>query len=160
MRRSIAALALAASSAALPRPATGQAVVPGAAQPAAASQTITVNVGPFRNTHGSLECSLFGSERGFPEHAETAVAQRRAPIRPDRTATCVFAGVAPGTYAVGVMHDENDNGKFDTGFLGIPKEGYGFSNNHTHALSAPTWEESRFEVAPGRDVELHVSPRY
>lgn len=32
------------------------------------------------------------------------------------------------TYAVAVFHDENDNGKLDKNFLGIPKEGYGFSN--------------------------------
>ena len=37
--------------------------------------------------------------------------------------------IPPGTYAIGVYIDENDNEKLDTNFLGIPKEQYGFSNN-------------------------------
>jgi len=34
-----------------------------------------------------------------------------------------------GKYAVSVFHDENSNGKLDTNFLGIPREGVGASNN-------------------------------
>ena len=37
--------------------------------------------------------------------------------------------IPPGTYAVKVHIDENENGKLDTNFLGIPKEQYGISNN-------------------------------
>jgi len=39
-----------------------------------------------------------------------------------------LAGIPPGTYAIACYHDENDNGKLDTNFLGIPKEGTGASN--------------------------------
>jgi len=41
----------------------------------------------------------------------------------------LFPGVAPGRYAVSVFHDENSNGKMDTNFIGIPREGVGASNN-------------------------------
>ena len=37
--------------------------------------------------------------------------------------------IPPGTYAVKLHIDENENGKLDTNFLGIPKELYGISNN-------------------------------
>jgi uncharacterized protein (DUF2141 family) len=37
--------------------------------------------------------------------------------------------IPPGTYAVKFHIDENENGKLDTNFLGIPKEQYGISNN-------------------------------
>ena len=37
--------------------------------------------------------------------------------------------IPPGTYAVKLHIDENENGKLDTNFLGIPKEQYGISNN-------------------------------
>lgn len=123
-------------------------------------QTLTVRVSAFRNTHGALECSLFASPKGFPDHAEAAIAQLRSTIARDLTAECVFRDVAPGEYAVGVMHDENGNGKFDQGLFGIPLEGYGFSNNHTHALSAPSWDESRFTVAHGEDPILDVKLKY
>lgn len=40
-----------------------------------------------------------------------------------------IAGLAPGEYAVMVMHDLDGNGRFDRNALGIPSDGYGFSNN-------------------------------
>jgi len=44
-------------------------------------------------------------------------------------ARCDFEDIPPGTYALVVIHDENMNGKLDTNWVGIPKEGYGFSND-------------------------------
>jgi uncharacterized protein (DUF2141 family) len=40
-----------------------------------------------------------------------------------------FEGIPPGTYSLAVVQDENMNGKLDTNWLGIPKEGYGFAND-------------------------------
>ncbi len=128
--------------------------------PAPRGQTLTIGVTGFRNRDGALQCSLFSSRVGFPDHPDAAIATQRSPIGPDLAAECVFRGLVPGEYAVGVMHDENGNGKFDQGLFGVPLEGYGFSNNHTHAFSAPTWEESRFDVAPGEDPVLSVELRY
>ena len=126
----------------------------------APGQTITVKVTRFRNAQGRLQCSLFAGPDGFPDHPEAAVAVERAAIGEDLTAALSFSGLAPGEYAVGCMHDENANGKFDQGLFGIPKEGYGFSNNHTHALRAPDWEESRLTVSSGEDPVLTVNLRY
>jgi uncharacterized protein (DUF2141 family) len=131
-----------------------------AAEPAASGQRVTVDVTGFRNRDGRLQCSLFAGPDGFPDHPEAAAAVQRAPIAEGLTASLAFAGLVPGEYAVGCMHDENANGKFDQGLFGIPKEGYGFSNNNLHALRAPDWEESRFTVAPGKDVVLEVRLKY
>ena len=48
-------------------------------------------------------------------------------------------------YAVFVIDDENGNGKLDTNFIGIPTEGFGFSNN-LHLTRKPTFEEAGFKV--------------
>jgi uncharacterized protein (DUF2141 family) len=119
---------------------------------------VAVNVGTFRNTSGVLACRLYASGEGFPMSPEGGVEQR-VPITGD-VARCTFEGVAPGTYALAVVHDENDNGKLDTNFFGAPTEGYGVSNNHTYAFSAPEWEESKFEVSPSKDVGLGIKLRY
>ena len=79
---------------------------------------------------------------------------------PGASAQCSFENVAPGTYAISVMHDENGNGKLDKSFIGIPTEGYGVSNNHTHAMSAPTWDESKFTVARGARLDMAISLKY
>jgi uncharacterized protein (DUF2141 family) len=68
-----------------------------------------------------------------------------------------FENLPPGQYAVQVIHDENDNGKFDSNFLGIPSEGYGFSNN-PRVMRRPTFEEARFDL-PHEGAEIHVRLR-
>jgi hypothetical protein len=47
--------------------------------------------------------------------------------------------------AIGVYIDENENGKLDTNFFGIPKEQYGFSNN-TKAFGIPKFEAAAFAI--------------
>jgi uncharacterized protein (DUF2141 family) len=136
------------------------ALAAGDASPASPGQTtgrVDVNVGTFRNTKGWLGCRLYSSPTGFPKEPTTRQQQKAIT---GTTVSCTFEGLPTGTYAVSVMHDENANGKLDTNFLGIPTEGYGVSNNHTHALSAPTWDESKFEVKDGQDVRLGIALRY
>lgn len=49
-----------------------------------------------------------------------------------------------GEYAIKVFHDKNRNGMLDTGFLGIPKEDYGYSNNARSWFGPPSWEKAKF----------------
>lgn len=67
-----------------------------------------------------------------------------------------FSNLPPGTYAAKVMHDENDNGKLDTNFMGMPIEGYGFSNN-PQLLRKPTFDEAKFDLgAGGGAITIHL----
>lgn len=124
---------------------------------AVGESTVDINVGTFRNTKGWLGCRLYSSPTGFPR--DPTPREQRIAI-PGGIARCTFTNVPAGTYAVAVMHDENGNGKLDSNFLGIPTEGYGVSNNHTHAMSAPTWDESKFDVKAGQDVRLGIALKY
>jgi uncharacterized protein (DUF2141 family) len=68
-----------------------------------------------------------------------------------------FGDVPDGVYAVAVFHDANGNGKLDKA-LGIPKEGFAFSQNPPLRPRAPTFKESRF-VLKGQ-AALHLRLRY
>jgi uncharacterized protein (DUF2141 family) len=129
-------------------------------QPAEAQETagrIEVKVATFRNMKGTLNCSLYSDAKSFPDGAGMKTV--RATIR-GAEATCAFEGVAPGTYAIAVLHDENANGKIDKSFFGVPTEGYGVSNNRTYALSAPKWNESKFDFHAKEPASFRVSLRY
>ena len=118
---------------------------------------VRIEVSTFRNMTGALSCRLFTRPADFPDGE--GMATQRAAISATQ-ASCAFANLAPGTYAVAVVHDENGNGRLDRNVLGIPTEGYGVSNNRTYALSSPRWEESKFTVAAQDTVLLRVSLRY
>lgn len=128
------------------------------AEPAPGSVTVTANVGPLRSAKGNIGCRLFFVEKSFPRGTEGTIRQS---VRVSGSITrCVFKDVPPGTYAMTVIHDENDNGKLDRNLIGIPTEGYGVSNNQTHATRAPVWSECKFVVAAGKNRDLDISLRY
>lgn len=125
---------------------------------AQAQASVRVDVSAFKNQKGKLGCRLFSSAAGFPDATTGGLGVTS--VIAGSSASCTFANLAPGTYAVAVMHDENDNGKLDKNFFGVPSEGYGVSNNHTYAMSSPKWDESKFTVAAGESKVLAVSLRY
>ena len=69
-----------------------------------------------------------------------------------------FDGLPSGGYAVSLFHDENGNGKLDT-FVGIPREGVGFSRNPALMFGPPKFNAARFAVGGG-DVGEAVKVRY
>jgi uncharacterized protein (DUF2141 family) len=83
---------------------------------------------------------------GGPEARETSRRIGDGPV------TVEFSGIEPGTYALILYIDENENGELDTNFLGIPQEPFGFSTNPRVRLSRPTFDDSRFEFDGGRRV--------
>ena len=74
-------------------------------------------------------------------------------------ARCDFEDIPPGTYAMAVIHDENMNGKLDTNWRGIPREGYGFSNDVTAAMGAPSFSAASFSYN-GENLDLTMSLHY
>jgi len=116
---------------------------------------VTVKATGFHNQTGKAIVYLWkpGSD-GFPSKVENAMVNKTVDITPAGV-TVTFSDVPPGTYAATITHDENGNGKLDTGFMGKPKEGYGTSNNPTNKLSAPSFDQCKFDVAAsGKTVEI------
>jgi uncharacterized protein (DUF2141 family) len=70
--------------------------------------------------------------------------------------TFSFENVVPGTYAIMVMHDLNDNERMDFEENGMPKESYGLSGNEI-LNGPPTFENAKFMVA---DEALHLKIRF
>ena len=123
----------------------------------AGSATLIVEVEGLKDDRGRLHASLYASEEGFPTKPEKALRHVDAPIVAGK-ARVVFEGLRPGGYAVAAYHDENGDGKLDTGFLGIPAEGLAASNDAKGFMGPPSFEKARVEVGPGeKRIVVHVS---
>jgi uncharacterized protein (DUF2141 family) len=113
----------------------------------------------IRNSIGTVACALFDSPQGFPnEFLLSATNVMVIKIRKSQ-ARCDFEDIPPGTYAMAVIHDENMNGKLDTNWLGVPTEGYGFSNGATGVLGPPPFSAASFRY-DGQNVQLTMSLKY
>jgi uncharacterized protein (DUF2141 family) len=77
----------------------------------------------------------------------------------DTKARCDFLDIPPGTYALAVIHDENMDGELRTNWLGVPKEGYGFSNDAKASMSAPSFEAASFTY-DGQKLDLTIKLNY
>ena len=121
-----------------------------AAAPSQAA-TLTVSVLNLRSDAGELLIGVYDSAEGFtnavadsatksaliPEKWRIVGASLRAKAG---SQSITFRNLPPGRYAIVVFHDENDNGLLDANVLGVPVEGYGFSNDARGFLGAPSFD--------------------
>lgn len=112
--------------------------------------TLTVTIENVLNANGKILAGLHTSEtfnkgQGIDGYMGDAV---------EGELTFTFKNVVPGTYAISVLHDENNNMRMDFEDSGMPKEHYGMSGNEM-AMGPPTFEGAKFEVAE-EDLEFKI----
>ncbi|WCO00727.1 DUF2141 domain-containing protein [Psychroserpens ponticola] len=105
-------------------------------------QNVTVKIVNLNSNAGHLFISLFNTEASFLNKGY------KSTISSIENNSCeiTFKDVPKGIYAISFFHDENENKKMDTNFLGIPKEDYGCSNNARGFMGPPKWEDAKFEI--------------
>jgi uncharacterized protein (DUF2141 family) len=113
-----------------------------AALPAA---TLDVHVIGLRSTKGMVRICLTAAPQNFP-NCDKDPAERRLSVAADQAGDIHFDGVTGGPYAVSLFHDQNGNGRLDT-FLGVPTEGFGFSNNPMVHFGPPGFVQARIVIA-------------
>jgi uncharacterized protein (DUF2141 family) len=113
----------------------------------------------LNSAKGHVICGIFRSADGFPKETHKTFKLLRLPANPSGV-QCAFPDLPAGTYAISVFHDENDDGTLNANFLGMPREGYGVSNNHTYAAHAPGFEESQFTLDAQGTSELRIRLKY
>ncbi len=115
---------------------------------------IRFRVTGLRSDEGALVCGLFPRESWL---------KTGSPGEDDRIeggeATCLFKDVPAGTYGISAYHDENGNGKLDSNFFRIPKEGTAASNDARGKMGPPKFEDARF-VYEGGVLELEAAMHY
>lgn len=115
---------------------------------------IVIELQGIRNDQGDIFVSLFSGRRGFPGDFMAAIENRHAKIK-GRACMVTIENLPYGDYAIAVLHDENNDGKMNANFLGVPKEGFGFSGNPGTRLGPPDYEDARFLLlAPDKRLQI------
>ena len=107
--------------------------------------TLTVRATGFRNDRGIAQIALFRNALGFPDHAELAFRTNTMVITNGQVSVD-FIGIPFGDYAASVLHDENCSGRMDTNWVGMPREGYGVSNDARGKTGTPSFVAARFKL--------------
>ena len=120
------------------------------------SYLVKVTITDLRSDKGKVYLSIYNSEKGYPKEASVPYRLSFSDIHNGQS-TITLAGMPPGTYAIACYHDENDNGKVDANFLGIPKEGTGASNNARGSLGPPKFRDAKFQLASDTTLTIKIN---
>jgi uncharacterized protein (DUF2141 family) len=131
------------------------ALLPGAA-PDSQRQLLSMGVQDLRSGKGNLLICIVRSPAYFPDCSRDP--DKRHLTVPVSAGAITLGEVAPGDYAIAIIHDENGNGKLDT-FAGIPREGVGFSRNPAIRFGAPSFRSAQFAVT-GSAVRQEIKIKY
>ena len=121
--------------------------------PAFAQANLRVMVVGADPEQGLIDGALFDSADTFLKQPRDKVT---VPVDANGSATLDFGQQATGPTAVVIIYDKNSNGELDTGFLGIPKEKVGFSNNARGRFGPASWEDSQFELTEDLQIEIRL----
>lgn len=120
---------------------------------AAAAHTLTIQIDHISEQSGKLHVAVYADENSY-DQGKNAVAAQIKPVTAN-SHQLVFTDLPAGQYAVKLMHDANDNGSLDRNLIGIPSEGYGFSNN-AGEFGPASFTEAAFDVAADTQLTIHV----
>jgi uncharacterized protein (DUF2141 family) len=121
-------------------------IIPGAmlhSQPAATG-ILEIEFTGIRTEEGQVAIGLNRSPDGWPREPEIELAWPKENLE-NRTMVVRIDSMEYGTYAISVLDDVDfdEEMKF---FMGIPREGFGFSLNPPHKLHEPDFEECAIQV--------------
>lgn len=111
--------------------------------------TITLQLSGLKSNDGKLQVGLYSSEKtwlGQPFKGANVEIE-------NNQATVVFKDVPYGVYAASAVHDEDDNGKLNTGAFGIPSEPYANSRGAKGRFGPPKWNDAKFTISSSEVTE-------
>ncbi|MDP1919185.1 MAG: DUF2141 domain-containing protein [Myxococcales bacterium] len=126
-----------------------------APDPAAPAPTMQLEISGVKNAKGHVLVAVYRASDRFSEGGQTAFRKERVAASAG-TVTVEVKDLPIGTYALALVHDENDNLKIDTGLFGIPTEGFCFSKNAMGMFGPPTFKDAAVSHAVGNGVQKVV----
>lgn len=117
---------------------------------------LRVAVDELRSTDGNLTVTVYGDDPDDFLARGAKLTRKRVPITGTATEACLTVPAA-GTYAIAVYHDENNDRDFNRTLIGLPDEGYGFSNDAPALVGLPSFDDAKFDVPEdGRRLEIRM----
>lgn len=104
--------------------------------------SLEIEITALRSAKGMIQLCLTADRTAFPDCKKGHAIKRTVAASSPRLH---FTDLPAGNYAIAVIHDENGNAKLDT-FMGIPREGFGFSRNPGIGFGPPGFDKVAFAL--------------
>ncbi len=105
---------------------------------ARSGNSIEVEIQGIRSSKGKIFFQLFDRDQKVLEEIVWDIQNGKSVLK--------FTGLSRGDYAFRYFHDENNNGRLDKNILGVPREGFGFSNDPPIVFGEPSFDKWLFQL--------------
>jgi len=118
------------------------------------THSLTINVNELRNSEGVVLFILYNKEGSIPDKHQTKFLKKQSNVICAGASSITFTNLPEGNYAVNIIHDENNNGAIDKGFI-LPKEGIGFSKYQSINLrNRPSFSKASFKLESDLSIKI------
>ena len=123
------------------------------------AQNIDITFSGLRNNKGQIILRVYKDSKSFEDDKPYKITYIKKTGMSKGTLTTSLK-LEPGTYGLALADDENTNFAMNFNLLGIPTEGFGFSNYYHTGLSHPKFESFKFTVAKDEKKKVSMRCRY
>jgi uncharacterized protein (DUF2141 family) len=117
-----------------------------------ATANLTIHIENVLPDGGVLRLGLY-DQASYPDDNSKPVASADVPAVAGETVV-TLRNVPTGVYAIQTFQDVNSNDKMDTTWIGLPLEPFGFSQDATPFLSKPSFDETKFTLVAGENIQV------
>ncbi len=119
------------------------------------AHSLKLHIKGIANHKGQILIAIYKNEKNFLSIHKF---YKKGVIRHIKSSSMnyTFRNIPKGKYAISIFHDENKNRKIDRNFIGIPKEGYGFSNNVRPKFRPANFKEAEFRLNKSSSVTIRL----
>ncbi|NTW32529.1 MAG: DUF2141 domain-containing protein [Bacteroidetes bacterium] len=111
---------------------------------------MTIEINGLRNSNGQILVELCNEKEIKIKGNSQVIIGNKCIIK--------IENLEPGKYAFKYFHDENKNLNLDTNWVGIPSEGFGFSNNAAGTFGPPPFKKTIFALI--NNITMKCTPTY
>ncbi|MBC8884551.1 DUF2141 domain-containing protein [Flavobacterium piscinae] len=117
-----------------------------------AQSKLTVNIKGLKNNKGQVVVGLYQGEKNFLRKVYFG----KVVSISNKEAVVEFDHLPSGEFAISLFHDENGNGKLETGWFGIPKEDYACSNGAKGFMGPPKYSDAKFTINQNKTINIKI----
>jgi uncharacterized protein (DUF2141 family) len=115
---------------------------------------LAITITGIKSNEGKIQIGLYNKKESFP-HVDGQYRLYYFDVK-GFSGVYTIRDLPKGEYAVAIFHDKNSDKICNTNFLGVPKEGFGFSKNFKPRLSSPDFEDCKIVLDSNMSITIKL----
>jgi uncharacterized protein (DUF2141 family) len=126
----------------------------------ASAQTIDLTITNLESSEGGIVLGIYRDQATFDKEEAAILKNFPKGANVSGSTLKVSFQLEPGVYGITLLDDANSDKKMNYNWLGMPKEGFGFSNYYHTGFSKPRFDSFKVTLGKGQRLAVTIKVRY